>query len=281
MVEQKTMMYKILRVLLYVFLACFVVITLYPYYVMFVSSLKDLKEIYRIPATLIPEVWHWHNYVDIWRDVPLAMYFMNTIKVGIFSTLVTIVCAIPAAYAMARMRFRGRSTFRSFIIMSQTFSATVLLVGIYRVLVSMNLQNTHLGLVLTIAAFNEAFAVWMLSGTFATISTELEEAARIDGCNKISALLRVILPLAAPGIVTAVIFTFISAWNEYTITLVLIGDPLLKTINVGLRAFFGYANVDWWYVFAASLLATIPVVILFLLIEKHLVGGLTSGGVKG
>ena len=276
-----TLGHKIRRVILYISVAIFIIFTLFPYFVMFVSSLKDMGEIYSMPCTLIPEVAHWENYINIWKDVPLALYFWNTIKTSVIATAITILAAVPAAYCMARMRFKGRETFRAFIIMSQTFSSTVLLMGIYRVAVNMHLQNTHLGLILILAAFNEAFAVWILSGTFATISVELEEAARIDGCSKLSALFRVILPLAAPGIVTAVIYTFTACWNEYTVTLVLIGDSALKTINIGLRAFFGYTNVEWWYVFGASLISTIPTVILFMLIEKNMTSGLTSGGVKG
>ncbi len=269
------------RIFLYLFAVIAVVFFLYPYFVMFVSSLKGMDEIFRIPGTIFPEKWVWSNYVDIWKDIPLLTYFKNTLIVGVLSTALCIVCAIPAGYALARMQFPGKKFIMSAIIVTQMFSQVVLLVGIYKVMVAMHLQNTHEGLILVIAAFNQAFAAWMLSGTFASISTELEEAAMIDGCNRLTAMIRVILPLAAPGIVTAIIFVFINAWNEYTLTLVLIGDPLLKTLNVGISAFFGYTNTEWWYVFAASILATLPVLAFFQILEKHLVGGLTAGGVKG
>lgn len=273
--------YRIGRLLIYLFAVVFTLFILYPYFVMFVSSLKDLDEIYRIPGTILPEDWLWRNYVDIWKDVPLLTYFKNSAIVAIFSTILCIVCAVPAAYAIARLRFPGKHGVMAVIIVTQMFAAVVLLVGIYKLMVVLGLQNKLEGIILLVAAFNLCFASWMLSGTFKTISMELEEAALIDGCNRINAVVRIVLPLAAPGIVTATIFVFIHAWNEYILTLVLIGDGALKSLNVGIRSFFGYTNTEWWYVFAASLLATLPILGFFQVLERHMVGGLTAGGVKG
>ena len=157
----------------------------------------------------------------------------------------------------------------------------VLLVGIYKLMVSMHLSNSLVGLILLNAAFNQAFAIWLLRGTFLTISAEMEQAAMIDGCGTVQALIRVVLPMAAPGIITTLIFVFINSWNEYTIALTLIQDDLLKPITVGINVFYGYNFIQWQYLFATSLFATIPVIVLFLCIEKHLVAGLTAGGVKG
>lgn len=269
------------RVFLYIFAFTFAIFILYPYFVMFVNSFKDLNEIFAIPGTILPKVWHWNNYVDIWYDVPLLTYFKNSFIVGICGTALTIVCAVPAGYAMARMHFPGKRYIMAGIIVTQMFAEIVLLVGIYKIMVFFHLQNTQLGIILLVAAFNQAFAAWMLQGTFTTIPKDLEEAAMIDGCNRVNAMVRVILPLAAPGIVTCIIFVFIHAWNEYTLTLVLIGDQSLKSINVGIHSFFGYTNTEWWYVFAASLLAILPILAFFQVLDKHLVGGLAAGGVKG
>jgi len=148
-------------------------------------------------------------------------------------------------------------------------------------MVNLSLTNSILGLILLDAAFNQAFAIWLLRGTFLSISPEMEQAAKIDGCGTVRALTRVLLPMAAPGIVTTLIFVFINAWNEYTIALTLISNDALKPLTVGINTFYGYNMIQWQYLFATSLFATIPVIILFLLIEKHLVAGLTSGGVKG
>ena len=197
------------------------------------------------------------------------------------ATVLAILCGIPAAYALARMRFKGKGIFMGAVIMSQMFSPVVLLVGIYRMMVNINLNNTILGLILLNAAFNQAFAIWLLRGTFMGISPEMEQAAKIDGCGTVKALVRVLLPMALPGIITTLIFVFINAWNEYTIALTLISTDIFKPITVGINVFYGFNFIQWQYLFATSLFATIPVVILFLIIEKHLVAGLTSGGVKG
>lgn len=267
-------------ILLYVFVVALCIVILYPYFIMFITALKDNKEMYAIDH-ILPKVWQWSNFVDIWSAAPVFNYLINSIVVAGGATLLAILCGIPAAYALARMRFKGKSVFMGAVIMSQMFSPVVLLVGIYRMMVNINLNDTILGLILLNAAFNQAFAIWLLRGTFMSISSEMEQAAKIDGCGIIKALIKVLLPMAAPGIVTTLIFVFINAWNEYTLALTLISTDLFKPMTVGINVFYGFNFIQWQYLFATSLFATIPVVVLFLLIEKHLVAGLTSGGVKG
>ena len=160
-------------------------------------------------------------------------------------------------------------------------SFTVLLIGIYQVMQVLHLTDSILGLIFINAAFNQAFTIWLLRGTFIGISAEMEQAATIDGCNRIQSMMRVLLPVAAPGIVTTLIFIFINAWNEYTVALCLISTDTLKPLTVGINTFNGYNIIEWQYLFAASIFAIIPVVILFMCIEKNLVSGLASGGVKG
>lgn len=264
---------------LFVFVVCIVI--LYPYFVMFTTTAKDNAEMYSATPTILPQVWQWSNFIEVWKAAPVFKFLMNSVIVAGGATLLAILCGIPAAYALARMRFKGKSVFMGAVIMSQMFSPVVLLVGIYRLMVTLNLNNSLLGLILLNAAFNQAFAVWLLRGTFMTISPDMEQAALIDGCGTIQSLTRVLLPMAAPGIVTTLIFVFINAWNEYTLALTLIKDDVLRPLTTGINVFYGFNFIQWQYLFAASLFATIPVVILFLLIEKHLVAGLTSGGVKG
>ncbi|MCI8597200.1 MAG: carbohydrate ABC transporter permease [Lachnospiraceae bacterium] len=272
---------KVGRFFLYMFAWGMSLFILYPYIVMFLNSLKDQQTIYKIPGTILPIEWHWENFINVWKDIPLLTYFKNSAIIAVFGTLLCIVCAIPAAYAFARMRFPGKRFLMALLMMTQMFSPVVMMVGIYKVMARYSMTNSLLGIILLVAAFNQAFAVWLLHGTFSTISKELEEAARIDGCSKLSAMIRIILPLAAPGIVTATTFVFINGWNEYTLSLILIGDTNLKSINLGIRAFFGYTGTQWWYVFAVSLLATLPILLFFRILERHLTGGLTAGAVKG
>ena len=270
----------ILRVLLYFVVLDVCVITLYPYFAILCTALKNRVEIFS-GNTILPVTALWSNFIEIWSRAPMARYLLNSVLIAGGSTLIAMLCGIPAAYALARMKFKGQTAFLGFVIVSQMFAPVVLLIGIYQVMQRLGLTDSLLGLIFINAAFNQAFTIWLLRGTFMGISADMEHAATIDGCNRIQAMMRVLLPVAAPGIVTTLIFIFINAWNEYTVALCLIQDDLLKPLTVGINTFNGYNIIEWQYLFAASIFAIIPVVILFMSIEKNLVSGLASGGVKG
>lgn len=270
----------ILRVLLYFVVLDVCVITLYPYFAMLCTALKNRVEIFS-GNTILPVTALWSNFIEIWSRAPMARYLLNSVLIAGGSTIIAMLCGIPAAYALARMKFKGQTAFLGFVIVSQMFAPVVLLIGIYQVMQVLGLTDSILGLVFINAAFNQAFTIWLLRGTFIGISAEMEQAATIDGCNRVQAMMRVLLPVAAPGIVTTLIFIFINAWNEYTVALCLISTDTLKPLTVGINTFNGYNMIEWQYLFAASLFAVIPVVILFMCIEKNLVSGLASGGVKG
>ena len=275
----------ILRLLLYFVVLDVCVITLYPYFAMLCTALKGRSEIFASIAlgqsTILPVTTLWSNFIDIWSRAPMAKYLTNSILIAGGSTVIAMLCGIPAAYALARMKFKGQTAFLGFIIVSQMFAPVVLLIGIYQVMQTLNLTDSIWGLIFINAAFNQAFTVWLLRGTFMSISPEMEQAATIDGCTRTQAMLRILIPVAAPGIVTTLIFIFINAWNEYTVALCLIQTDTLKPLTVGINTFNGYNMIEWQYLFAASIFAIIPVVILFMCIEKNLVSGLASGGVKG
>ena len=269
------------RVFLYLVVIIICLITLYPYFVTICTALKSRAEIFSTSGTVFPIHAIWSNLTDVWSKAPMASYMRNSILIAGGSTLLAMLCGIPAAYALSRMKFKGQTAFLGFVIVSQMFAPVVLLIGIYKVMMSLHLTNNIVGLIFINAAFNQAFAIWLLRGTFMSISSEMEQAATIDGCNRVQALIKILLPVAAPGIVTALIFVFINAWNEYTVALTLISTDTFKPLTVGINIFNGYNMIEWQYLFAASLYAIVPVVILFVGIEKNLVGGLTSGGVKG
>ena len=271
----------LLRGLLYFVVASICIIILYPYFVMFCTALKSRAEIFSINGTILPIDALWSNFVDIWTLAPMGQYMLNSIIIAGGSTAIAMVCGIPAAYALARMKFKGQTAFLGFIIVSQMFAPVVLLIGIYKVMQMFSLTNSLLGLIFINAAFNQAFTIWLLRGTFLSISAEMEQAATIDGCNRLQSMFKVLLPVAAPGIVTTLIFIFINAWNEYTVALCLISTDTLKPLTVGINIFNGYNMIEWQYLFAASIFAIVPVVILFMSIEKNLTNGLTAGGVKG
>ena len=269
------------RILLYFVVSLICIVILYPYFVMFCTALKSRQEIFAVDGTVLPLKAVWTNFTDIWTLAPMGEYLLNSVIIASGSTAIAMVCGIPAAYALARMKFKGQTAFLGFIIVSQMFAPVVLLIGIYKVMQSMALTNTLLGLVFINAAFNQAFTIWLLRGTFMSISAEMEQAATIDGCNRVQAMMKILLPVAAPGIVTTLIFIFINAWNEFTVALCLMSTDTLKPITVGINIFNGYNMIEWQYLFASSIVAIIPVVILFMSIEKNLTSGLTAGGVKG
>jgi multiple sugar transport system permease protein len=191
-----------------------------------------------------------------------------------------LLAATPASYYVARHRFPGRTAFLFVVLVTQMFSPTALVVGLYREFFELGLVNTYASLILTNAAFNLAFAIWILRAFFASIPREIEEAAAVDGCGRVRTLVQVVLPLALPGLVTAVVFAFIAAWNEYIVALTLMSDPAGKPLPVGITSYVTAYVQHWNQLFAAAVIAIVPVVVLFALIERHLVGGLTAGSVK-
>ena len=251
-----------------------------PYIVMFLNSLRPSSDVVQTPPTLLPRTWQLSTYAQVLGDERFLNYLKTSMIVAVSSTLIVILVAIPAAYFTARFRFPGRTAFLLLVLITQMFSPTSLVVGLYREFFNLNLVNTYGAIILTNAAFNLAFAVWILHGFFSSIPTEVEEAAHLDGCGRLATLLRIMLPLTLPGIVTAIVFTFIAAWNEYVVALTLMLDEDKKPLTVGITSYVTGYEQHWDQLFGASIIAIIPVVILFAFIEKHLVGGLTAGSIK-
>jgi multiple sugar transport system permease protein len=256
------------------------VVFLAPYAVMLLDSLRPAGEVLQSPPTFLPEHWRLGAYGEILGDTRFRHWLLTSLIVACTSTVIVLLAAIPAAYFTARVRFPGRVAFLFLVLVTQMFSPTSLVVGIYREFFEASLVNTYLAIILTNAAFNLAFAIWILHGFFSSIPTEVEEAADLDGCGRPGTLLRIMLPLAMPGVVTATIFTFIAAWNEYVVALTLMQDDAKKPLTVGISSYVTGYQQNWDQLFAASIIAVVPVVILFAVIEKHLVGGLTAGSVK-
>jgi multiple sugar transport system permease protein len=253
---------------------------LFPYAVMAFTALKPDGELISIPPRLLPEHWTPANFIDVWDAAPIFQHLKVTLIVASVSTLLTVIAATPAAYYTARYDFAGRRAFMLLVLITQMFSPIALLIGLYREFLQIGLVDNYWALVITNAAFNLAFTIWILNAYFKNIPAELEQAAWMDGCTRMQALRRIVLPLAAPGIVTAVIFCFIAAWNEYVIALTLINTTENQPLTLGVTSFIGLNETEWQYLFAASLIAIVPVVILFGLIERYLISGLTAGSLK-
>jgi multiple sugar transport system permease protein len=251
-----------------------------PFLVMLADAFRSSNDVIATPTSFLPRGWHYSSFSDVLSDNRFRNWLKSSLLVAITSTLVVMVVSIPAGYFTARFRFRGRIAFLFLVLVTQMFSPTSLVVGIYREFFEANLVNTYLALILTNSAFNLAFAIWILQGFFASIPQEVEEAANLDGCGRLGTLMRIMLPLTLPGVVTAVVFTFIAAWNEYVVALTLIQSDEKKTVTVGISSYVTSYEQHWDQLFTASIIAIVPVVILFAAIEKHLVGGLTAGSVK-
>jgi multiple sugar transport system permease protein len=245
---------------------------------MLVTALKPERELMR--SSYVPSKWDWSNFVNVWKAAPIWQNMKVSLIVAGAATLVTLLVALPAAYYTARNRFRGRNAFLLLILVTQMFAPTALVIGIYREMVALNLTDTLLALILVNAAFNLPFCIWILHGYFASIPKELEEAAFLDGAGRVKALLRVTLPISLPGVVTAVVYTFIGAWNEYIVALTVTSSPDRKPLTVAIPSFVTQYQEHWQFLFATSLIAIVPVVIMFVFIERYLIGGLTAGSVK-
>ncbi|MFI6167385.1 carbohydrate ABC transporter permease [Nocardia sp. NPDC051052] len=255
---------------------------LLPFIVMVLGSLKNRAEILRIPPTYIPETWHPDNYATMWDtpETPLPFNLASTVIISVCATVLVLLVAIPAAYYTARHKFPGRAVFLGLVLITQMLQPTVLVTGLIREFFAVGINDTWLAMILVNAAFNLSFAVWILHSFFASIPVEIEEAAMLDGLSRWQILVRVSLPLVWPGIVTATIFVIVSCWNEFAASLVVLTTPENQPLSVALTKFIGQYDTSWQYVFAISTVGIIPVVILFALIEKRLVAGLTAGSVK-
>ncbi|MEU5029452.1 carbohydrate ABC transporter permease [Streptomyces milbemycinicus] len=253
-----------------------------PYLQMLLTALKPTPELMKSPPSYLPSRWEWSNFADVWslKDPPVADALWFSLYVAGMSTLLALAVGLPAAYYTARHRFRGRGAFLLLVLVTQMFAPTALLVGIYREMVSLDLTDTAEGLILVNAAFNLPFCIWILNAYFASIPKELEEAAYMDGAGRLGALVRVTLPLALPGVVTALVYTFIGAWNEYVVALTITSSGDRTTLTKAIPGFVTAYQEQWQYLFATSLIAIVPVVVLFIFVERYLISGLTAGGVK-
>lgn len=262
-------------------LAPLIIIILYPLAVMISTSLKPATEVNAFPPSWFPSELAWHNFVDMWNAIGFGDALLNSVLVSAAATILCLIVAIPSAYAVARMDFRGRRLFQQFLLVTQMLSPVVLVLGIFRLMASMGLVDQLPALVLAYTAFNLAFAVWMMQAYFQTIPRELEEAARIDGANGFQRLVYVFLPLAAPAIGITAVFVFIYCWNEFVLAMTLLRKPEKYTLTMQLFSLVGGRyKIEWHHVMAATFLASLPIAAVFAMLQRYLVSGLVTGAVK-
>ena len=246
----------------------------------FLTSIRPESELFLDTFQLITPTVTLQNYKSLLVDTIFPTYIFNSLVVCSISTLIAVTVSMLAAYSFSRRQFRWRGVLLITVVLSQLFPYVILITPIYVIFFRLNLVNTRLGLIIAYIAITIPFSVYMLLGYLDSIPRELDEAATIDGCSTLRVIGSVILPVAWPGVVATAIYSFAQAWNEYLIALTLVTRNELKTIPVGLAGFFGEYTTRWDLVMTASVIATIPSLIIFLILQRQLVSGLAAGAVK-
>jgi arabinogalactan oligomer / maltooligosaccharide transport system permease protein len=265
----------------YAVLLIFTAIAVYPILQVLTISLRPSDKLLSTSLEIIPVNATLDNYVSLFRDRPFLRWMWNSTFVSFVVTLTGVALASMTGYAFSRFQFIGKKIGLLSLLTTQMFPATMLLLPLYIMLIKLGLINTYLGVMVIYAATALPFTIWTMKGYYDTIPYSLEEAARIDGCNQFQAFGRVILPLAAPALVITALFAFMTAWSEYLVAAQILQDSDLWTLPLGLKSFESNMSTEWGLYGAASLIVTIPVVVLFLTLSKYLVSGLTLGSVKG
>jgi ABC-type glycerol-3-phosphate transport system permease component len=269
------------RALLWIVALVALAITLFPFYWMLNTSLKPAAEVFASPPTFVSAHWSLDAYGSLLANRPVARYFLNSLVVALGSTVLSVLLAALAAYGVTRFFPRGALPFVLFLLFTKMLPETLLIIPYFQLMSDLGLLNTYWALILAYSSFALPFSVWMLIGFFRSIPRELDEAALIDGAGVMQTFVRVILPLARPGLVAVALFTFLIAWNSYVWALVLTTDASMFVLSVGIANMVGEYRVQWNELMAAAVIAAVPVMALYSLLERHLVNAITAGAVKG
>ena len=271
--------YKISRVVLYVVLIALAVLMLIPFAWMLSASLKLDKDVFLFPIKWIPENPRWANYVDIWTKIPLAKFVLNTTKLTIIVTILQLFTSSFAAYAFAKLKFKHRDLLFLAYVSTIAMPWQVYMVPQFIMMRSMGMNDSHMAII-CLQAFS-AFGVFMMRQFYQGIPDELAEAARIDGMNEYQIWYKIMLPLSKPALSTLTIFTFVSTWNDFLGPMIYLKTEAKKTLQIGLRMFISQYSSEYGLIMAASVLSLIPVLVVFLSLQKYFVEGIAATGVKG
>ena len=266
-------------ILLYLILACILMLIIYPVIWMVSGSLKTEQDFYQNVWGL-PETMVWENFIQAWNQAKLGQKYINSIVVTAGSLLVLLPTVCCAAYAIARLEFRGKKIIFKYLLMGVMIPAGVLAIPSFAVAVKLNLVDSRLGLILFSVSHSIAFGVFLMRSFFISLPKGLEEAARIDGCTRFGSFLHVILPLSKPGLMTQVIYSGLTIWNNYLMANLLLRSSEKQTLPVGIKIFTAENNVDYPVLFAALVISTLPMVVIYIAGQKTFIEGMTAGAVK-
>ncbi|MCR5486545.1 MAG: carbohydrate ABC transporter permease [Lachnospiraceae bacterium] len=267
------------NIIIYFLLILLAIIMLVPFVWMISSSLKMNKDIFVIPYEWITKEPKWRNYIDIWTKIPLGRYAMNTVKLTVVVTFLQILTSSFAAYAFAKLQFRGRNALFLAYIATIAVPWQVYMVPQFLFMRKLGLADTHLAIII-LQAFS-AFGVFLMRQFYEGIPDSLCEAARIDGMSEYGIYAHIMLPLSKPALSTLFIFTFVNTWNDFLGPLIYLTTDTKKTLQIGIKMFISQYSAEYGLIMAASVISLIPVLIVFMSLQKYFVAGITTGAVKG
>ena len=272
---------KALNGVVYFLLILVLMITIIPIGWVLSTSVKTTTEVFANPPRWIPDVLTIENYKTVFLDSEIPRAFLNSVIVGLLTSLIALLLGGSSGYAFARFQFRGSKFFSLFMLISQMLPLTVLMIPMYYMENEIGLIDTKIGLAIAHLVISLPLVTWMAKGYFKGIPKEIEEAATVDGCSTMQTLTKIVLPLLKPALVATGIYAFISSWNEYALANVLTRSEQSRTVPIALNEFSSFFKVDWGSTMAAAMIITVPVIIAFMLVQKQFVEGLAAGAVKG
>ena len=269
------------KALTYLAIALLLLLFIFPIYWMVISSLKDNSVLMRTPPQLYPTFSTFWNYLSVITNTKYLNYIKNSLIVAALTVVVDLALAIFAGYSLSRFRYPGRKAIMTLTLSAQVFPTVVIIISLYAFFSKLNLMNTYAGLTLADVAMSLPLSVWMLKSFADTVPQSLDEAARIDGCSRFMTMIRIVMPLMKPGMLAVGIYAFLQSWDDYMIGLIVMTKTAMKTLPVGIaETFLGEFGFDYAGMMTISVVASLPVVLLFLFFNKYMVAGLTGGAVK-
>jgi multiple sugar transport system permease protein len=275
-------MYKKAGLVTKIFLAVVMILLLFPILWMVLTSFKNNLSVYKIPPEWIPKNPSIKNYIDLIKDQLFMGYYLNNFIIGGITTVCTVVVSVLGGYSFSRYKFRGSDGILIAFLSTQMMPVVGIIIALYTTYRSLHLLDTRFGLVLALMSSTVPFCMFLMKGFFDDIPRALEEAAFIDGCGRFRALIKVIVPLSSSGIVAIALYTFLISWDDYLYCLTLISSDKLRTLSTGISLrYLGELSYDWSKVMTVSVMSSVPLLIIFVLLQRYMVQGLTAGAVKG